>query len=276
MAKIHSTAVVDPKAELADDVEVGPFCVIEPEVKIGRGTCLRAHVVIRRYTTIGRGNIIDPFTVLGGDPQDYKFDSAQVSYLRIGDENIFRECVTISRATGAGKSTIVGNKTMWMAYSHAGHNAVVEDEAILVNGAAVGGHAVLGQKAILSGHVMVHQYTWIGRMVMTQGNSGFSAHVPPYTLTAKINCVVGLNSVGLRRAPDLADEDRRQIKTAFSLTYRSGLSPAKALEKMDECTDWGEAAAAFRDFIRRVVTAEEPYNRGLCPLRRKAGWDWRC
>ena len=77
--------------------------------------------------------------------------------------------------------------------------------------------------------------------------------------------------MGLRRAPDLTDEDHRQIKAAFSLTYRSGMTPAKALEKMDECTDWGEAAAVFRDFVRRVVTAEEPYNRGLCPLRRRAG-----
>ena len=269
MPKIHSTAIVDPKAELADDVEVGPYCIIEPDVKIGQGTRLRSHVVIRRYTTIGRGNIIDPFTVMGGDPQDYKFDPAQVTYVRIGDDNVFRECVTISRATGEGNSTIVGNKTMWMAYSHAGHNAVIEDEVVLVNGAAAGGHAEIGQKAILSGNAMVHQYTWIGRMVMTRGQSGASTHVPPYTLMADINCLIGLNAVGLRRAPNLTDEDRKQIKTAFSLTYRSGLTPAKALDKMDECTDWGEAAAVFRDFIRRVVTAEEPFNRGLCPLRRK-------
>jgi len=269
MPKIHPTAIVDAGAELAGDVEIGPYCVIEPGVKIGQGTRLRSHVVVRRYTMIGRGNTIDPFAVLGGEPQDYKYDPAQVSYLRIGDDNVFRECVTVNRATGDGKATVVGNRTMWMAYSHAGHNAVIEDEVILANGAAVGGHADIGRRAILSAHVGVHQYTWIGRMVMARGNSGFSSHVPPYTMAAEINCVVGLNSVGLRRAPDFTDDDRRQIKTAFSLTYRSGLTPAKALEEMDECSDWGEPAAAFRDFIRRVVTAEKPYNRGLCPFRRK-------
>ena len=169
----------------------------------------------------------------------------------------------------------MGNKTMWMAYSHAGHNAIIEDEVILVNGAAAGGHAVIGPKAILSGNVMIHQFTWIGQMVMTRGHSGASLHVPPYTLLADINAVVGLNAVGLRRAPNLTDEDRKQIKTAFSITYRSSLTPAKALEKMDECTDWGEAAAVFRDFIRRVVTAEKPFNRGLCPLKRKLGRHFR-
>ena len=104
---------------------------------------------------------------------------------------------------------------------------------------------------------------------MTQGNAGASMHIPPYMMLVEINCLIGLNSVGLRRAPDLTDEDRRQIKEAFEITYRSALTPAKAVERMDECADWGPAACEYRDFIRRVVTAERPYNRGLCPLRRR-------
>jgi UDP-N-acetylglucosamine acyltransferase len=267
MPKIHPTAVVHPEAELADDVEVGPFCVIESGVRIGAGTVLREGVVVRRHTTMGSGNLVDAYTVLGGEPQDLKFDPKIVSHLRIGDRNVFREGVTISRATGEGKVTTVGSNTYWMAQAHAGHNATIEDGTILSNGTAVGGHATLHRRAILSGNVMVHQFCWIGEMVMSQGNAGASTHVPPYCLFANINRLIGLNVVGLRRAQDITEEDRRQIKEAFRLTYRCGMGPVKALEKMDACTDWGVAAGKFRDFIRRVVTAEKPFHRGLCPLR---------
>ncbi len=273
MARIHPTAVVDPSAHLADDVEIGPGCIVEADVEIGAGTVLRAHAILRRYTTLGQGNLVDSFAVLGGEPQDLKFDPATVSYLRIGDRNVFREGVTISRATGQGNQTRVGSDTYWMAGAHAGHNAVVEDGVILANGSAAGGHATIGRGAILSGNVMVHQFTWVGEMVMTQGNSGTSVHVPPYTLTAGINYVVGLNSVGLRRAAHISDEDRRQIKEAFRLTYRAGLPLAKAIEQMDRCADWGEAAGKFRDFARRVLAAKKPYNRGLAKLRLRAESD---
>ena len=268
MAKIHPTAEVDSQASLADDVEVGPHCMVEADVKIGAGTVLRSHVIVRRYTSLGSGNFVDSFSVLGGEPQDYKFDPATESYLRIGNDNVFREGVTISRATGDGCVTTVGNGTYWMTNSHAGHNAVVGDETILVNGSALAGHAEVGRKVILSAHAVVHQFCWVGELVMVQGNTGISMHVPPYMLAAMpINRLVGLNLVGLRRAPYLCDEDRRQIKEAFKLTYRSRLTPLQALEKMDSRSDWGEAAGRFRDFVRRVLEAEAPHKRGLCPLR---------
>ncbi len=268
MASIHATAIVDPQAELAEDVEVGPYCVVEGDVKIGAGTVLRPHVIVRRYTTLGEGNFVDSFTVLGGEPQDLKFDPATVSSVRIGDFNRFREGVTIQRATGDGGETRVGNRTFWMATSHAGHNSEVHDEAVLVNGAMLGGHATLGRAAILSGNVGVHQFTWIGERVMSRGNAGASMHVPPYVLISDINRVVGLNAVGLRRAPDLSREDCRQIREAFNITYRSGLTPANALKRMDACGNWGEGAGKFREFVRRVIAAQPPYNRGLCPMRK--------
>ncbi len=199
MANIHPTAIVDERAQLVDDVRVGPGCVIEADVKIGAGTVLRESVVIRRYTTLGSHNLVDAFCVLGGEPQDLKFDPNTVSYLRIGEGNVFREHVTISRATGEGNVTLVGNKTYWMAGAHAGHNATVEDEAILVNGSALAGHSTLEHKAILSAHVVVHQFTWVGTMVMSQGNCPVSMHVPPYVLIAGVSRVIGLNSIGLRR-----------------------------------------------------------------------------
>jgi UDP-N-acetylglucosamine acyltransferase len=267
MPQVHSTAIVDPHASLADDVEVGPYCVIERDVTIGPGCRLENHVTIRRHTTIGRDNILDTGCVMGGVPQDLKFDPRRVSFLQIGDGNVFREGVTISRATGEGLSTLVGSHTYWMTGAHAGHNATIEDEAILVNQCAVAGHATVGRRAVLSAHVVMHQFCWLGEMVMSQGNAGTSCHVPPYTLIAGVNAVAGLNAVGLRRAIDITDKDRSEIKEAFCITYRSSLTPAKALDKMDAHTEWGAAAGKFRDFVRRVLQAQPPFKRPLCPLR---------
>lgn len=239
--------------------------MIESAVKIGAGTVLRPHCVIRRYTIMGSGNYVDSYCSLGGDPQDLKFDPSTRSRLYVGDQNVFREGVTISRATGEGAQTEVGNNTFWMANSHAGHNARIKDEVILTNGALVAGHATLESGSILAGNALVHQFCWIGRKVMMQGGSRVGMHVPPYVICSGRNNVVALNSVGLRRSKHIGPEDRRQIKEAFNLTYRSAMSPRRALEAMDRCTDWGEAAGHFREFVRRVLQAEAPYQRGLCP-----------
>jgi UDP-N-acetylglucosamine acyltransferase len=273
MAKIHPTAIVDPGAELAEDVEIGAFSVVEGDTVIDSGCVLRPHAVVRRHTRLGRGNRVDSFAVLGGEPQDLKFDPGTVSWLRIGDDNVFREGVTISRATGEGLETVVGSRTYWMAGSHAGHNATVEDDCILVNGAAVAGHAVVSRRTILSAHAMVHQFCWVGEGVMTQGGAGISMHAPPFTLLAGISRVVGLNAVGLKRNRELTDEDRAQIRQAFRITYRSGLTVTAALAEMDRQVHWGAAAGRFREFVRRVLAAEKPHARGLCPLRLRSRGD---
>lgn len=273
MPKVHPTAVVHASAQLGEDVEVGPYCVIESDVAIGPRCVLRTGAVVRRYTTMGADNLVDSGCVLGGEPQDLKFNPSTVSYLRIGEGNVFREHVTISRATTPGGATVVGDRTYWMAGAHAGHDSTVEDGAILINGCAVAGHATVGRGAILSAHVVVHQFCWVGERAMSQGNAGTSMHVPPYVMFANINQVVGLNVVGLRRAKDLTDRDRAQVREAFRIAYRSGLPMTKALEQMDARRDWGEAAGRFREFVRRVLTAPKPFNRGLVPARWRAGED---
>ena len=269
MPKVHSTAIVHPTAILSDDVEIGAYGVVEADVVIGPGTVLREHAILRRYTTIGRNNIVDSYAVLGGLPQDIKFNPGTTSYLRVGDDNVFREGVTISRATGEGEATIVGNRTYWMTAAHAGHNAVIEDDAILVNGSALAGHTVLGRGAMLSAHVVVHQFCWVGEGAMSQGNSATSMHIAPFTLFAGVNKVVSLNVVGIRRSKEVTEKERRQIREAFDLTYRSSLNLSDALRAMNERTEWGPAAARFRDFVSRVVSAQPPYKRGLCPLRKR-------
>jgi len=268
MPRIHPTAEVDRDAVLADDVEVGAYAVVEGHVGIGPGCVLREHAVVRRFTTLGRDNLVDSFAVLGGLPQDLKFDPATESYLRIGDGNVFREGVTISRATVAGGATVVGSRTYWMTGAHAGHDAVVDDECILVNGAALAGHTRVGRRAILSAHVGLHQFCWVGDGVMAQGNAAITMHVPPFTLVSQLGRVVSLNVVGLRRWPGLSERDRAEVKEAFSLLYRSALPLREALARMDEHREWAGAGASFREFVRRVATAAPPHGRGVCPLRR--------
>lgn len=268
MPKIHPSAVVDPSAVLADSVEVGPGAVVEAGVRLGEGTLVRG--TVRRGSVLGRDNLVDSTAVIGGDPQDLSFDRKAETFVRVGDGNTFREGVTINRATKAGGATVVGNRTYWMANSHAAHDCVIGDGCVIVNGTLLAGHVVVGDRAILAGATMVHQFCWIGEGVMTQGGTGVGMHIPPFCLAAGLNEVVSLNAVGLRRNPDLTAADRKEIKEAFRLTYRSGLTPAAALAEMDKAS-WGAAAGRFRDFVRRVVCAEKPRNRGLMPRRRSGG-----
>jgi UDP-N-acetylglucosamine acyltransferase len=269
--KIHPTAILDARAELGEGVVVGPHVVIEGDVVIGDNCELMTGVVIRRYTTMGPGNVVHPLAVLGGEPQDYKFGPNNETYLRIGAGNVFREHVTLNRATTPGGSTVIGSHCYFMTQSHVGHDSVVADEVILTNGAALGGHVQIGRRAVLSAHAGVHQFCWVGEMVMMRGNAGASQHVPPFVITKDINCIVGLNAVGLRRAEDITDIDRRQIKEAYRLLYRSNLTTREALAEMDRRTQWGAPAGRFREFVRRVVTAEPPYKRGLAADRSVRG-----
>lgn len=272
MAIIHRTAIVDSNVVLADDVEIGPYCVVESDVEIGAGTLLRSHVVVRPHVRIGQGNVIESFVVLGGTPQDYKFSPDTVSYVHIGDRNMLREGVTIHRASTPGGATTMGDGCMFMQNSHLGHDATVGDGVIGVSGTVLAGYCRIGDGVILPANGGVHQFVWIGEKVMLQGLASATMHVPPYVICAGTNNVISLNSIGLRRTEAFTDEDRRQIKEAFSMLYRRGLTPARALEAMDACTDWGAPAGRFREFVREVRDATKPYARGLCPrLGRLAG-----
>jgi UDP-N-acetylglucosamine acyltransferase len=264
MQKIHPTADIHPNAQIADDIEIGANAIIEDQVRIGSGCIIRPQAIIRKYTSLGVQNYVDSFVVLGGEPQDLKFDQSTVSYLEIGDNNTFREGVTLSRATGDNEKTIVGNNTLWMSNSHAGHNSIIHDNVILVNGSLVAGHCTIGKGAILPANGAVHQFCWVGENAMFQGGTFVSMHVPPFVICSRINNVVGLNSVGLRRRPDLTDVDRRQVKEIFKIVYRSGFSLRQAHDEIKKMKDLGIAAKVFDDFIDRVVQAEPPFNRGLC------------
>ncbi len=265
--RIHPTAQVDRGAQLGEGVAVGPHAVIESDVAVGDRCEVLAGAVLHRYTRMGPDNVVGPYAVLGGEPQDQKFDPGRKTYLRIGAGNTFREYVTLSRATAEGAATVIGNGCFFMTQSHVGHESVVGDGVILTNNAAVGGHCEIGDAVNLSANTLVHQFCWVGELTMFRGQGAVSQHVPPFCMVMRKNLVGGLNVVGLRRAEGVTAADRAQVKEAYRLLYRSGLTPEKALGEMDARDDWGPPAGRFRDFVRRVLQAEAPYNRGLVTSR---------
>ncbi len=262
-AKIHPTAIVDPSVRLGDGVVIGPRAVIEADVVLGDDCEVMVGAILHRYTTLGAGNVVGPYAVLGGAPQDRKFDPNSRTELRIGSGNIFREYVTLSRATTPGGATVVGDGCYFMTQSHVGHDSIIGSRVVLTNNVATAGHVEVADGAVLSANALVHQFCWVGSMVMMRGNSATTQHLPPFVVLKDLNTVSGLNNVGLRRAEHIGPDDQAQIKEAYRLLYRSNLTPTAALAKMDARDDWGPPAGIFRDFIRRVVTADEPYNRGL-------------
>ena len=234
MKKIHPSAVVESGAVLADDVEIGPFCYVGPHVQIGAGCRLIAQCHITGYTTLGEQNVLHPFVALGDEPQDYSFDPACVSYLRIGDRNTFRENVTIHRGTKPESETLVGSDNLFMAGSHVGHNGKIGNHVILVNNALVGGYAEIFDHAILSGLVAIHQFCRVGRFAIISGCSAFSQDVPPFMMAEGRNGGVKMiNKIGLQRA-GFSAESISIIKQIFHIYYRSDLIPSAALKQIRE------------------------------------------
>jgi UDP-N-acetylglucosamine acyltransferase len=262
-AQIHPAAIVDAAAQIGRDVQIGPGAVVEADAIVGDGCRLMAMSVIRRWTTLGAGNVVHSFAVLGGEPQDYGHDPAVRSFVVIGNRNVFREGTTISRGTGADAVTTIGDDNYFMTGAHVGHNCVVGNHCIMVNGSALGGYARLADYVNLSAHVVIHQHCWVGTRVMSMGNAASNKHIPPYCMLGKPNLIIGLNRVGIARAKELSDQDRGEIAEAYKILYRSGLPATKALEKMDAHSEWGPAASGMRDFVRRVLEAQPPYNRGI-------------
>ncbi len=230
MAKIHPTAVVDPKAQLADDVEVGPMCYVGPDVKIGAGTRLIAQCHVSGYTTIGEGNMIYPFAVIGTNAEDYAFAGGKCS-VRIGNKCIFRENVTINAGTKDGTETVIGNGVFMMANAHAAHNCIVHDGAIVVCGSVLAGYVEVGERAFISGLCAVHQFCRVGRLAIISGGSVFSKDIPPFMMAEGRNGGVKMvNVVGLRRA-GFSVATIRVIQDLYKIVFRSGLNLTKAYEK---------------------------------------------
>ncbi len=253
--RIHPTALVSPRAEIADDVVIGPHAVIGDEVRLGSGCVVSARVVIEGRTTIGENNSIGCGTVLGTPPQDLAFHDQVRSGLRIGTGNTFLEYVTVHRGTRDGSETVVGNGCRVMGGSHLGHNVVLGDNVVVADNCLLGGYVEIGDGAILGDGSVFHQFLRVGPLSVARSGTRAVKDIPPYVEAYWNNYLSGVNTAGLRKAgwPSAA---RLEIQRAFELLYRSHLNVSQALQKASE-TEWSPAARVFFDFVASS-------KRGIC------------
>jgi UDP-N-acetylglucosamine acyltransferase len=251
---VHATAVVDRAAELADDVEVGAYCVIGPKVKIGAGTRLGPHVVVDGRTTIGRNNRFYPFCSIGGAPQDKKYGGEDTE-LVIGDGNTIRECCTVSLGTVQGGGvTRIGSDNWIMAYAHVAHDCVLGDHIILANNATLAGHVTLGDWAIMGGMSAIHQFCSMGAHSMAAGGSIVLRDLPPFVICSGNPAEPhGINTEGLKRR-GFEPETINALRRAYRTLYKDGLTTTEAIQALapvaTEETDAGRAVALLRDFVQ--------------------------
>ena len=250
---IHSTAIIHPQAQLAPDIRVGPYAVIDAHVTVGAGCILGPHVYLTGHTTIGARNQFHSGCVIGDAPQDLKYHG-EATRLRIGDENIFREHVTVHRSNSLAEDTVIGSQNFLMAHSHVGHNCALGHRIILANGALIGGHVSIADRVFLSGNCLVHQFVRIGTLALMQGGAAISKDLPPYTIASGDNTICGLNTVGLRRA-GFSVEQRMELKRLYHALFRSegNLSEAVAAARHDFTSECAEAMLAFVIASKRGV-----------------------
>lgn len=246
---IHSTAVVDPSAKLADDVQVGAYAFIGPDVELGPGCVIQHHATIEKLTTIGPGSEIWPYATVGSDPQDLKYAGGDTT-LQIGAGVRIRECCTVNRGTeDGGGVTKVGDGCLLMAYSHVAHDCFIGDNCILANATTLAGHILIEENVTLGGLVAVHQFTRIGAYCFVGGTSAVAQDLPPYTLCegnrAKTH---GLNTVGLKRA-GFSPEAIAALKAAYRIIFRTRTPMKKAIEQVRQEVDDLPEVRHMLDFI---------------------------
>ncbi|HVT90312.1 MAG TPA: acyl-ACP--UDP-N-acetylglucosamine O-acyltransferase [Tepidisphaeraceae bacterium] len=256
MSKISPQALVDPKANLADDVEVGPFCLIGPDVTIGAGTRLLSHVVVKGRTTIGQSNVIHSHAVIGGPPQDLKY-RGEPTGVEIGNNNVFREAVTVNLGTVYGSKvfgggvTRIGNDNLLMVNTHVGHDAQIGSGCILANNVMIAGHIVIGNKVNLNGGVGINAWVSIGDFAYIDGYSRVHHDVPPFVKTTD-NKVRSLNDIGLRRG-GFTDSDIEALEDAARNLFLSKEKKtfAAALREFDTMNGLNPHVKCMIEFLRR-------------------------
>jgi UDP-N-acetylglucosamine acyltransferase len=266
---IHATAVVSPDADIHPTATIGPYVVIEGAVRVGAGTRVMAHAVVRGATDIGARNVIHPGAVLGGEPQDLAF-AGDEAFLRIGDDNVFREHTTAHCGTIAGSATVIGHGNYFMQGAHIAHNCRIGNGTIVAGGALLAGHVELEDGAFVSGNCVVHQHVRIGRLALLRGLSRTSRDVPPFCLMDGTHTVRGVNTVGLRRAG--FDAERiRAIRRAVVLLFGRPTHLGRAMVRVeaDDPTDDVRSLVAFIRASKRGVCVA-PRTRGARPLETPA------
>jgi UDP-N-acetylglucosamine acyltransferase len=247
---VHPTAIVDAQARVPASCRVGPYCVIGPEVELGEGCRLVSHVAMGGPAKIGADNFFFPFCAIGMDPQDITY-KGELTRLEIGDHNEIRECVTITRGTVKGGGvTRVGSHTLIMAYAHIGHDSVIGDHCMLVNGATLAGHVTVEEWAVVGALCPVHQFVRIGAHSYIGGGTTITQDVLPFSMTsaARDTHAYGMNKVGLERR-GFPKERIRKIYRAYKTLLASKMNTSQALEKLKAEADRGEDVDSLIRFI---------------------------
>jgi UDP-N-acetylglucosamine acyltransferase len=249
MNQIHETALVDPEAQIADDVEIGPYSIVGPMVTIGPGSWIGPHVVLTGRTTIGRNTRIFQFASIGEEPQDKKYNNEDTELI-IGDNNTIRESCTFSRgsAQGGGK-TVIGNNNWIMACVHIAHDCHLGDNIIMANNTSLAGHVTVGDWAILSGYSLIHQFCTVGEHSLTSFASFVNQSIPPYvTVSGEKAKARGVNIEGLKRR-GYSREQIQNVRRAYRIIYRSGLPLEEAKQQLIEMSKEHEEIKPWVDFL---------------------------
>jgi len=227
---IHPTAVIHDHATIAEDCEIGPYCVVGKDVTLGPGCCLHSHVVIDGHAEIGEANTFYPFGSIGLQTQDLKWKGG-TTRTRIGDRNTFREYVTVNSATGDGDATVIGDENNFLAYTHVAHDCRLGDHIVMSNVATLAGHVIVEDRAIIGGLAAVHQFCRIGTISIIGGCSKVVQDVPPYmTVDGNPAATRALNKEGLRRN-NVTEEVQAALKHAHRILFRENLTMANAVDK---------------------------------------------
>ena len=254
---IHPTAVIGPEVDLAHDVQVGPFSILEGPMQIGSGTVIEGHACISGPISFGRDNYVGHGAVLGKPPQHRGY-RGEATWVRIGSGNQFREHVTIHRGTPQGRGeTTIGDRNLFMVGSHVGHDASVGSDCTLVNGTLLAGHVELADGCVLSGYAAVQQRVRVGRLAMLGGLGSTTKDIPPFVLQQGYNCVSGLNIVGLRRA-GIPAATINSLRVAFRILYKEGRNLSSALEAIELDLGSVPEVAEFVEFIRTSAIGINP------------------
>lgn len=257
--RIDARAAVDPSAELAEDVEVGPFAVVEAGVVVGSGTRILAHAHLCAGTVLGRENVVHMGAVLGGEPQHRGY-AGEPTGVVAGDRNVFREATQVHRSMSPGRPTRIGHGCYLMSGSHVGHDCRVGDDVVLASGALLGGHVEVGSGAFLGGNAVVHQHVRVGRLAMLQGGSAVSRDVPPFLIAAEVNRVRGVNVVGLRRA-GLDAGAIQALRRLYRELFRQRRNLRLARERLLAAE---EARGGLSAEARELLAFIDASSRGVC------------
>lgn len=259
--KIHPTAVISPKANIADDVEIGPYAIVEDHVILAKGVKVYAHAYITGSAEIGENTEIHMGAVIGHVPQDWSFKKEIQSTVRIGKNNLIREYTTIHRGSKEGSATVIGDNNFIMAHSHIAHDCRIGNRVVLANGSLLAGYATIEDMAFVSGNVVVHQFARIGQLAMIGGLSRISKDVPPFMLAKGESRIYAVNVVGLRRA-GYTPQQREKIQEAFKILYSSGKNVSHAVEELEQHAQSPE--------IAELVNFIKSSKRGICRLEEKS------